>query len=69
MGGNKKGGRNDTKKEIKKREKCTYALVNEITGQVFEGFECQLRGISRDEIAYQSNLKHESHLIVAILHD
>lgn len=50
-------------------EKETYALVDEIAGQVFERFECQLRGIGRDEIAHQSNLKHESHLTVAILHD
>ena len=63
------GGMKKEKGMTQKKKKCTYALVNEITGQVFEGFECQLRGISRDEIAYQSNLKHESHLTVAILHD
>lgn len=46
----------------------TYALIDEIAGQILESFQCQLRGVGRDQIAYEAHLKHERHLTVAILH-
>ena len=46
--------------------KLTNLLIDEITGQILEGFQRQLRSVCRDQIAHQTHLKEECHIVVVL---